>query len=194
VTPKLEAFKHGDGAHRGLTDWYPEKEAALELALKAHAPFDTGWYGSKHEVASARIYSHDGVTIHAEASVSDDLDTEGLGSATVEAWTMLSMAVAVESAWSDAEAAQKDSQPYQGFAVYDAAGAWIETYLLSDGTYDVPPGDHYFNWGWQYAEKDGQGIPDPLIPAEAVEAFEAYVQGDREEPLTVAGWTIKRWA
>lgn len=52
----LDAFKRGDGAHRGLSDWYDEKEAALRAALEAHLPFDTGWYGSKHEIASARIW------------------------------------------------------------------------------------------------------------------------------------------
>ena len=53
---QLNAFQNGDGAHCGLTDWYPDGHAELEQALKEKIPFDTGWYSSKKEIASARIY------------------------------------------------------------------------------------------------------------------------------------------
>ena len=51
--PKLEIV--GDGSHHGLTNWYPKVEAAIVEALAAGQPFTTGWYGSKKEIASARI-------------------------------------------------------------------------------------------------------------------------------------------
>ena len=80
---QLEAFQLGDGAHWGLSDWYSDGRAELEQALKEKVPFDTGWYSSKKEIASARIFSEDGVKIKVQASVSDDFDTEGRGYASI---------------------------------------------------------------------------------------------------------------
>ena len=191
---KLEAFQSGDGAHRGLSDWYPEKEAALRAAIDTHASFDTGWYGSKHEIASARIRSDDGQTIKVEASVSDDFDTEGRGVNTTTKWTLEAVAAAVYAAWDEAVEDKKNNEPYVGFSIHDSTGAWIETYILSAGEYDTPPGDNYYWWGWQHDEKDEVGIPDPRIPADAVAAFEDYVStGNWSEELTVSGWTIRPW-
>jgi hypothetical protein len=190
----LKVFRSGDGAHRGLSDWYPEKEAALKSALAAHLPFDTGWYGSKHEIASARIFSLDGVTVQVEASVSDDFDTNGSGSATAKDWTLESVADAVYKAWDDADKDRQDSEPYTGFSIHDSTGAWIETYLLSDGTFDTPPGDNYFWWGWQHDSIDDEvGLPDPRIPAHVVAAFEAWINESGVGEMTLDGWTIRRW-
>jgi hypothetical protein len=195
----LQAFRRGDGAHRGLTDWYPGQEAALAAALLAHAPFDSGWYASKHEIASARIWSPDGQTLHVEATVSDDFDTEGIGSAVFsgdDAWTLDAVRAAVDQAWDQATGDQRDARPYQGFSILDAAGAWIETYLVSDGTYETPPGDNYHWWGWQHDEKDDEGVPNPRIPADAVQAFVAFAEawtGESPAELTVSGWTIRPW-
>ena len=191
---KLEAFQRGDGAHCGLTDWYEENEEALKAALDTHAPFDTGWYSSKKEIASARIRSSDGQTIKVEVSVSDDFDTEGSGSNTTTEWTLEAVAAAVDAALGEADEDRKNNEPYVGFSIHDSTGAWIETYILSAGEYDTPPGDYYYWWGWQYDEKDEVGIPDPLIPADAVSAFEAYVKhGNWSEELTINGWTIRPW-
>jgi hypothetical protein len=188
----LEAFRRGDGAHCGLTDWYPEHEAALKAALDAHQPFATGWYSSKKEIASARIWSDDGVTINVEASVSDDFDTNGTGYRSTTEWTLESVAEAVDAAWDSADEDRRENEPYIGFSVHDSTGAWVETYIASNGEYDTPPGDNYHWWGWQHDEKDDVGIPDPRIPADAVEAFEKFAYGDGKE-LTVNGWTIRRW-
>ena len=79
ATTIFSELRNDDGAHGGLSDWYEEHEAALKAALDAHAPFDTGWYSSKKEIASARIRSDDGVRIKVDASVSDDFDTDGRG-------------------------------------------------------------------------------------------------------------------
>lgn len=190
----LEAFQRGDGAHRGLSDWYPDNEAALKAALDARQPFDTGWYGSKHEIASARIWSNEGELIHVDVSVSDDFDTNGSGQSYTEIWTLEAVAKAIDAAWDEADENRKDNEPYVGFSIHDSTGAWIETYILSAGGYDTPPGDHYHWWGWQHDEKDEIGIPHPDIPADAVEAFEAYATtGDWSAPLTVSGWTIRKW-
>ena len=190
----LKEFDRGDGAHCGLTDWYPEKEAALLVALQARKPFDTGWYGSKKELASARIHSVDGITIICEASVSDDLDTNGTGNADTTDWTLEAVAAAISTAWVGAEHDQRDNTPYTGFSIIDPSGAWVETYLLSSGEFDTPPGDNYHWWGWQHDEVDEVGVPDPNIPGDVVGAFESYV-ADWERPaeLTVRGWTIRPW-
>lgn len=191
---KLEVFQRGDGAHRGLSDWYSENEAALKAALDAHIPFDTGWYGSKHEIASARIRSTDGHTIKVEASVSDDFDTEGRGSNATTEWTLEAVAEAVAAAWDEADENRANNAPYVGFSIHDSTGSWIETYLLSVGEYDTPPGDNYYWWGWQHDEQDEIGVPNPCIPAAAVAAFEEYAsKGDWSASLTVSGWTIRPW-
>ena len=188
----LEAFQRGDGAHRGLSDWYPENEAALKAALDAHQTFDTGWYQSKHEIASARIWSDDGDSINIEVSVSDDFDTNGTSRRRIKEWSIDEVASAVDEAWDSADEDRKDNEPYIGFSIHDSTGAWVETYIVAVGEYDTPPGDDYYWWGWQHDEKDDVGIPDPRIPADAVEAFEKFAYGDQKE-LTVNGWTIRRW-
>ena len=189
----MKEFQYGNGAHCGLTDWYPECEAALQAAIDARQPFDTGWYSSKKEIASARIWS-DGETITAEVSVSDDFDTEGTGEAFTNAWTLESVADTVMSAWDQASENKTDNEAYTGFSIHDATGAWIECYVMGNGEYDTPPGDYYHWWGWQHDEKDDVGIPDPRIPAEAVMAFEEFVNDwERPTELTVSGWTIREW-
>jgi hypothetical protein len=190
----LKEFKSGDGAHCGLTDWYPEKEAALQAALTARAPFDTGWYGSKKEIASARIWSDDGVTVSVEVSVSDDFDTAGTGSESTTDWTLESVAAAITHAWVGADQDRDDNAPYTGFAIIDPSGAWVETYILGNGEFDTPPGDNYHWWGWQHDEVDDVGVPDPNIPGDIVGAFESYVvDWERPAELTVRGWTIRPW-
>lgn len=195
---KIEAFQHGDGAHRGLSDWYTENEAALKAALDAHAPFDTGWYGSKHEIASARIRSEDGIKIKVDASVSDDFDTEGRGYRSTEVWTLEAVAEAVDEAWEDADKDKEDNEPYVGFSV-GRDGAWEETYLVSVADFDYPPGDNYHWWGWQHDEKDEVGIPHPDIPMPVVAAFERYANNwafgaTDETSMRIGAWEIRPWS
>jgi hypothetical protein len=194
----LEEFGVGDGAHRGLSDWYPEHEQALRRALDAHAAFDTGWYGSKHEIASARIWSEDGVKIKVEASVSDDFDTNGAGYRSTTEWTLDAVASAVDAAWDSAQQDQEDNTPYVGFSLM-RDGYCLDYYLFSDGTYDTPPGDYYHWWGWQQDEgTDGQGIPPSDLPLPAAAAFENWARrwayGETTDAsFAIGAWSIKPW-
>lgn len=197
---QLNFAARGDGSHWGLSDWYPENEAALQAALNAHEPFDTGWYASKKEIATARIHSTDGVKIKVDVSVSDAFDTEGLGYSSTDRWNLDDVSNEVSAAWTKAEEDQEDNQPFEGFSV-GRDGAWEETFLLSDGTYDTPPGDNYHWWGWQHDETEegsGIGVPDPEIPLPAVAAFERWANkwalGDaKENSMTIGRWTIRPW-
>lgn len=202
---QLDAFQHGDGAHWGLSDWYPEGKAQLAAVLVERVPFDTGWYSSKKEIASARIWSEDGVKIKVEVSVSDDFDTEGLGYASTTDWYIDAVEGCVSKAWDKAEQARDEAQPYEGFTVlqYRKDGAsWVETYLVNIGWGDyAPPGDHYAWWGWQYdGADDTVGVPHPDIPLETVQAFELWAHNwafgrlpAENNCLRIDEWEIKPW-
>ena len=197
---QLTAFQNGDGAHCGLSDWYDDGEAELVVALADHNPFDTGWYSSKKEIASARIWSEDGAKIKVEVSVSDDFDTEGLGYASTNDWTTDAVRVCISNAWDKAESARDDAQEYEGFQV-GRQGRWEETYLINNGWSEnlSPPGDNYHWWGWQYdGADDTVGVPHPDIPVEIVQAFEKWANDwafgrTEEKSLTVGEWTITPW-
>lgn len=192
----------GNGAHCGLTDRYSSNEAALVAALAAHEPFDTGWYSSKKEIASARIYSEDGAEIQVEVSVSDDFDTEGLGYVTVTDWTVAAVDTAIDTAWDQAGENQADNACYAGFSVMHGRQC-VDYYLVSNGEYEVPPGDCYRWWGWQYDSEEGgdeveTGIADPAIPLPVVAAFENWAEsnawGKPDASLTIGKWSIKPWS
>lgn len=203
---KLEAFQHGDGAHCGLSDWYKRGETELAAAVAARIPFDTGWYSSKKEIASARIWSEDGIKIKVEVSVSDDFDTEGLGYASTTDWTLDAIASAISTAWGKAEQDRNEAQEYEGFSVLqyrEDGAAWVETYLVNIGWGEsvFPPGDNYHWWGWQHdGEDEGQGIPHPDIPLETVQAFEKWANNwafgrlpAENNCLRIDEWEIKPW-
>lgn len=197
---KLDAFQHGNGAHCGLSDWYEEGEAQLAAAMVEHTPFDTGWYSSKKEIASARIWSEDGVKIKVEVSVSDDFDTEGLGYASTTEWTIDAVQACISTAWDKADHDREDNEEYAGFRI-GREGRWEETYLLNIGWGEnlTPPGDNYHWWGWQHDEDENQqGIPQPDIPADTVQAFEKWAQQwvygqTSEQSLKIGEWEITPW-
>lgn len=197
---QLTAFQEGDGAHWGLSDWYERGEAQLKEALADHEPFDTGWYSSKKEIASARISSQDGIKIKVEAGVSDDFDTEGLGYASTTDWTVEAVTGCIEKAWAAAEQERNAHQEYEGFRV-GRAGRWEETYLVNIGWGEnlYPPGDNYHWWGWQFDETEShEGIPHPDIPLEVVQAFEKYAHDwayglTEEKSLRIGEWEITPW-
>lgn len=138
-----------DGSHRGLTDLYPEGETALRNALANKSDFQTLWWGSKHEIASARV-SRKSETVTVEVSVSDDFDTPGRGERTGTWDTFDQVLDAINLAWDDANQDQKNNRCYDGFSVLKG-NSWVETLILprGDGVFlDSPPGD-YYEWYWQ---------------------------------------------
>ena len=196
----LEAFQHGNGAHCGLSDWYEDGEREMTAALDAHAPFDTGWYSSKKEIANARIWSEDGIKIKVEVSVSDDFDTQGGGYESTNIWTVEEVQWVIDRAWDKAESDRNENQEYEGFWV-GRGSHWEETYIVSIGWGEnlSPPGDNYHWWGWQYdGADDTVGVAHPEIPIDAVRAFEQYAHDwaffrTDAESLTVGDWTITPW-
>lgn len=210
----MEVFQHGDGAHCGISDLYPEHQAALEKALASGKPFDTGWFSSKKEIVTGRVWS-DGQTVTCEASCSDDFDTQGKGEA--EAYPASGTVVlfadvvrALDDALDQAGKNKTANEPYAGFSIHHAkrcwsvysggkpqgkshiAQAWIETLIMPRGDgheMETPPGDNYHTWGWQQDGKVPQKVRDVLY--RWAENFLAgkKVGGKR----TVDGWTIKPW-
>ncbi|WP_455233051.1 hypothetical protein [Geopseudomonas aromaticivorans] len=61
----------------GISDLYEENRARLEAALAAGEPFDTGWFGAKKEIESARLvraYVGAPVTVEVSSQMDDDFD------------------------------------------------------------------------------------------------------------------------
>lgn len=190
-----------DGAHCGLTDWYPPLEAAITAALargKGYA-WTTGWYGSKKEVASACIGQRDG-EITVEVSVSDDFDTDGRGERTIRFTKNLDrIREAITAAREEAESDQKGNRTYAGFSV-GRGDRWEYTLILPAGLgmdWDCPPGDNYHRWGWQDIE-DGEDRPEE-IPAAVAEQLYRWAERHRDgegkrKRFTLSGWTVRPWS
>jgi hypothetical protein len=185
-----------DGAHCGLTDWYEPLEAAITAALargKGYA-WTTGWYASKKEIASACI-TQCGGEIAVRVSVSDDLDTPGLGERTIRFTTKLErIREAINAAWEAAEDDQRGNQCYAGFSV-GRDGRWEHTLILPAGfghSMDAPPGDSYHRWGWA-DEEDGVEHP-AAIPADVARRIVEWAEDAEFDGETViGGWTVKGW-
>ena len=196
----FEGFGGRDGSHCGLTDWYDEHEAALAKALAGKRDFDTGWYSSKKEIASARIVRCKGKVV-VEVSVSDDFDSDGRGEREVTSpVTLDSIREAIDEAWDDAADDQKANQGYRGYSLHNKKGSWIDTYLVSIDDADVPSGDNYANWGWQsdpreIKPEDGLGMVcgTKRIPKKTVVAFEEFAHLGKGGELTMGNWTMKSW-
>lgn len=188
--PTLECMRtHSDGAHCGLSDWYPEIEQGIveALARGRRAEWTTGWYASKKEIASACI-SHAHGQIHVEVSVSDDFDSEGIGDAQIPHTTKLDrLESAIDKAWDEANRNLRDNALYAGFSVLNKKKEWVETVIVPQGDghmMDEPPGDSYSAWGWQ---------GDSDIPADVKRKFDAWIGDMNDGVLTYKGWTLKPW-
>lgn len=191
----LECMKgHGDGAHCGLADWYPDIEKGIQDALRRgkRARWTTGWYSSKKEIASACI-THDDGKIVIEVSVSDDFDTGGCSEVTIPHTVKLrKIEEAIWSAWELAEENQKDNRLYVGFSILNSDGGWSETYIRPRGFgvgLSRPPGDNYHKWGFQGECK---------IPKAIKEMLEQWIERWYDELVdakqyTYMGWTVKPW-
>lgn len=218
----LSVFESGDGAHCGLADWYEDKEAALKAALESGQPFDTGWYSSKKEIASARI-SSDGESVRVEVSVSDDFDTEGYFSGTIPApATLEQVAEEIWRIWDEAEEDQKDNRAYAGYSLIHYS-AKIPDFFRGDRVYpqetrkryprkvarcidylivpvgfgcemDSPPGDNYWHWGWQNdSDGEGQNCVEKGISKSAVKKFERFANAGEIGSLRIGDWEISSW-
>lgn len=187
----------GDGSHCGISDLYPERQKLVEAALASGLPFDTGWYASKKEICSGRIYS-DGKTVVCEVSVSDDFDAQGRGEAIATPEendapvTFADVVRALDDALDRASDDKRDNEPYAGFSVFTSKG-WVETLILPKGygaEMDAPPGDYYSKWEWQGECR--------YMPRKVRAVFlcwaNNWLMGKRVGgKRTVAGWTIKPW-
>lgn len=187
-----------DGAHWGLTDWYPALETAIQEALNAGItakPWTTDWYSSKKEIASACI-SFDGTNLLVEASVSDDFDTPGIGRVQYPFSTDIEeVRDAVAEAYDMAEDRRVDNEMYAGFSV-GRGGAWEYTYLLpinGGEMLDGPPGDCYHRWGWQ-EDDDEMEIPKK-IKQKCEKWAEKYVMDKtkKERKEFDKDWVIRAW-
>lgn len=177
--PMINLHVRGDGSHRGLADWYPRLEEQIVEALKNKKPFTTGWYGSKHEIASARITYDTNILV--EASVSDDFDTPGLGELEIPFTEDLdTIRNAIYRAWDAALENQICNRDWAMWIIRQGS-SWVETYLVDISGYglDSPPGDNYHKWGWQ-EECD--------IPEDVKEKLEDAIHSCTES-ITVGGYT-----
>lgn len=191
-----ELFQRGDGAHHGISDLYPEKEAALTAALATGQPFDTGWFSSKKEIASGRVSMVGGI-VTCEASVSDDFDTEGHGEAEAHPAGLGTVVMfadvvrALDLALDRADENKKENEPYQGYKVV-RAGSWVETLILPKGDgveMETPPGDNYHVWGWQ-----GDTLMPASVQATLYRWAENWLGGKKVGgKRTCDGWTIIPW-
>jgi hypothetical protein len=188
---ELKAFQQGDGSHWGLSDWYQRGRYALKRAIASKSDWTTGWYGSKKEIASAKI-SRIGGVYHIETSVSDDFDTVGNGGGEFKPKSHTSEGILEEIAkhvdkfWNDAETDRKFNQDYEGFSILKG-GRCIETYIRNaSGVFDTPPGDNYHAWGFQGESR---------LPKDVKKALEEFAEGDNydENEFTFKGYTIRRW-
>lgn len=186
-----------DGSHRGLADWYDDLERGIVLALAQGPKFQwtTGWYSSKHEIACAKISGSGSGMLCVEASVSDDFDTEGCGQTFIPHTQDLDeIRQAIYKAWDEACENKRDNEMFAGYSVIGKSenmnwNGWIETYLKpqGDGWYlDEPPGDNYFEWGWQNEAVD--------IPDDVREALRKWADENDEGEFEYKGYTIKPWS
>jgi hypothetical protein len=208
----MEIFKPlgGDGAHCGISDLYKNYEQVLVAALASGQPFDTGWFSSKKEIVTGRVYS-DGQTVTCEVYCSDDFDTEGKGETEASSATLDDVVRALDEAWDKAEKDRTENEPYQGFKVLRRTRqwsvyiggkpvgkshislAWVETLILPKGDgcmMDFPPGDNYREWGWQ---NDGRQMPRKVRAVLRTWA-ENWMEGKKVGgKRTCEGWTIQPW-
>lgn len=187
--PKLPEWpKSCDHAHWGPGDWYEDAKAAILTGLQRQEPWTTGWYGVKKEIQSARISHLGGGEYLVEVSVSDDFDTEGLGDEKVSNPTLDDLRAALDVALAQADSNRRDNSTVAMYCVGHRAEDgtprdWVETYLLDVSGWDLeaPPGDNYFEWGWQ-------GDTDEIPAAVREEIERRIADGDGDPPFEVEGW------
>lgn len=195
---QLKAFQHGDGAHCGLSDWYSDGRSELEQALKEGFPFDTGWYSSKKEIASARIRSEDGVRIKIEVSVSDDFDTEGNGYVSIDEWTLDAVEQAVGKAWMKAEEEGMATRNTRDSGLVAEVDGRKPSWLILDGARIFPLLETITTGGaGSLMRKTARASlihPSRLRPCKLLKrAHDWCFRFVDEKSLTLGEWTITPW-
>lgn len=144
-----------DGSHWGVSDWYPEVEAALvsQLALGPDVRWDSGWWTSKKECASACIGAHGNGFLHINVVTFDDFDSEGDGHQRIP-WTndLDVIRSTLNLVWDEARQSLEDRACFVGYTVINRRGMWVDTILVPSGegyNLSAPPSDYYPKWGWQ---------------------------------------------
>lgn len=190
-------FKSGDFTHRGAGDFYADKEKELLNAIESRKPFDTGWGSCKHKILTCQIICDGEGGFTCSVSVSDDFDTEGMGTVDLSCdgetagKTLEAIQQALYEAHGLAQDDQTDNQVYRGFKILNDKGSWVETYIQrwNGSEYmDQPPGDNYHQWGFQEESDE--------ISEAAKEKLEDYTNSYKKgEPdsFTFEGWTIEPW-
>ena len=198
----MDLFAHlpgCDGTKWGASDWYDDYAALLAHVLPQRMHFDTQWAACRKEIVSTRITtdSDNPATLHVSVSVSDDFDTEAVGTVICcRPDTVEDLNKNIDRAWDKATGEQKSIAVYVGFSVLKTPAlgkhACMDYIILpSDGDDEFPPpGDNYSYWGWQDPDlKIPKHVKDKLLAW----AF-AWVEGERKAKcLKLRGWTIKPW-
>jgi len=189
---RLECMNgHGDGAHCGLEDWYPDIEKGIwQALLNSKKDWTTGWYSSKKEIASARI-SKLGNILHIEVSVSDDFDTEGTAwydiKFTKNLKDLKKIRETIQKVWDMAENNQKDNREYLGYSIgkreKNKRRDWIYTYLVNTHGLEKPTGDNYSEFGWQ--EPTTLSIKVKIILEEGMDK--------RKQKICCGDWIAEQW-
>lgn len=206
-------YRGGDGAKWGPGDWYGDFHAELIRALKSGEDFDTGWYGVKKEIQSARIW-REGRKLCVEVSVSNDFDISGQS----KGWIDLSRHILltdrqaeecleifkeeIDKTIAAAEDVQKGNDFVGMFLVGEDRGPglspWHLTFIVdfSGRNYETPPGESYRRWGWQEVSTDDvhdmEAFPRELSKETADKIRNAIFEGGIPEKGEVFdGWRVR---
>lgn len=195
------------GTKWGPTDFYDHVRAALADAFASGLDFETHWLGCKKEILSSRV-TRVGNLVTVEVSVSDDLDTPGMGRVSfgvTSRTTSDKFFERIESAGADAHQAaeeeQRGNRGYRGYRVGRILDgrrdhAWEFTYLVSTDGQDYPAGDNYRRWGWQEApdtadDFDLTAHPEAIPPDVAAKLAEGMIAG--EATVVCGDWQATAW-
>ena len=192
-TEQFQAYR-GDGDSWGTFEFYDDFAALLDAALRSDEDFDTGFMGVKKEIMSFRVVRTAG-NATCYVSCSDDFDTDGNGSVTVElssdpAARIAQIRAALSEALINADEDKEQNEAYAGFSVGATSDngepKWEYTLVLPrgiGGEWDSPPGDNYHWWGWEdvVPEDEIASFGDEAeVRADNANALEALQQADRD--------------
>lgn len=194
----------GDGTHRGVSDFYDRTREALLEALSQGDDFywTTGWFSSKHEIASGQVTHMPNGDVIVDVHVWNDFDDRGAGrvddlnvSGFTPEFALDNIAAALDAAWAEAQQDLRENASADLYAVgrpviregatEPSPPRWEYTYLVDRFGLETPPGDSYFRWGWTDVEDDSE--LDEVIPPAVREALEEGMLAG-EERVEAGEW------